>query len=362
MSSHASGPRNSGKTVAIVGTGSVGVAAAFAMFGRRVASTILLVDKDERRARGEAADLMHAQALVGRVDVRAVPLAEVAGAHTIVVTAGANQKRGETRLDLLRRNADVVRDVVRELDVHAPDACIVLATNPVDVLTRIALDTTRRPRSKVFGSGTTLDSARLRAILGDAFGVSPKTVHAHVLGEHGDSQFVNWSAARIGGIGIANVTGGPRSATPSATTSRRPSARPPTESSRRRGTRTSPSVSSSPRWSTPSCATSDPCSPSPFRCPRPWEGPTSAPPFRASSDPAESNVSSRPISTPANAKRCAHRRRCSRRRTRASSRVRCRDAPSQPQPAPGVVLLLAACTRRSPRPRKTHALPRRDPP
>lgn len=191
------------RSVAIVGAGSVGVAAAYAMFTRRFASEILLVDKDRGRAEGQAMDLMHGQALVGRVDVRAATFADVARAQVVVIAAGRGQKRGESRLDLVRGNAEVLREVVSELDRHAPDAVVLVATNPVDVLTGLAVSWSKRPAGRILGTGTTLDSARFRALIGARFDVSPPSVHAYVLGEHGESQVPIWSQAAIGGVRLA---------------------------------------------------------------------------------------------------------------------------------------------------------------
>lgn len=190
------------RSVAIVGTGSVGVAAAFGMFMRRTASEILLLDKDPAKAEGHAMDLMHGQALVGRVAVEAASYADLSRALVVVIAAGRSQKKGETRLDLLRGNAEVLRDVVRRLDEHAPSAVLLVATNPVDVLTRLASRWSARPRSRVIGTGTALDSARFRALLAAELGVSPRSVHAQVLGEHGDSQVPIWSRATVGGLGV----------------------------------------------------------------------------------------------------------------------------------------------------------------
>jgi len=191
------------RTVAVVGTGSVGRAAAYAMFVRRSASEILLVDANEASARGEAMDLMHAQALVGRVDVRAVPVDAIGAAQVVVITAGRSQKPGQTRLDLLAANAEIIREVVSVVDRAAPDAVLLLATNPVDVLTQIAAAESKRPDGRVIGTGTTLDSARLRALVGETYEVSPRSVHAYILGEHGDSQVPIWSQAAIGGAKLA---------------------------------------------------------------------------------------------------------------------------------------------------------------
>ncbi|HVH42204.1 MAG TPA: L-lactate dehydrogenase [Labilithrix sp.] len=188
------------RRVAVVGTGSVGVAAAYSLFLRRTASELLLVDKDVAKAEGHAMDLMHGQALVGHVQVRSARLDELGDAQVVVVTAGKSQKRGETRLDLLRRNAEVIREVIADLDRHAPEALIVIATNPVDILTWLAQNSSSRSSGLVIGTGTTLDSARFRMLVADAFGVSPRSVHGYVLGEHGDSQVAVWSQTAIGGM------------------------------------------------------------------------------------------------------------------------------------------------------------------
>lgn len=190
------------RSVAVVGAGSVGVAAAYAMFLRRTASELLLVDKDAARAEGHAMDLVHGQSLVGRVDVEAVGYDALTQAQVVVVAAGRSQKRGESRLDLLRHNAEVVREVMRELDRWAPDAVVLVATNPVDVMTRLATRWTVRPPARVIGTGTTLDSARFRALIGAELDVSPPSVHAYVLGEHGESQVPIWSQAAVGGLGV----------------------------------------------------------------------------------------------------------------------------------------------------------------
>lgn len=193
------------RTLAVVGVGSVGVAAAYACVLSRTAERVLLVDRDHALAEGHALDLAHGQALLGRVDVRAARFEELAdaGVGVVVVAAGRSQKKGESRLDLLRGNADVVRDVMGHLDRHAPEAVVIVATNPVDVLARVAVGASSRPAAKIVGSGTALDSARFRAAIGRELGVSPRSVHGMVLGEHGDSQVPVWSGARVGGISVA---------------------------------------------------------------------------------------------------------------------------------------------------------------
>jgi L-lactate dehydrogenase len=188
------------RTVGIVGTGNVGTAAAYALFNQGLASKLLLVDKDERRAEGEAMDLMHGQFLVGRITCRAVDYPAMSDAQVIVLAAGASQQSpDDTRLDLLARNAEIFREIIDQLDEHAPGAILLVATNPVDVLTYLSQEMSDRPKERIIGTGTLLDTARFRALLGRHYGVDPRSVHAYILGEHGDSEVPVWSNATIGG-------------------------------------------------------------------------------------------------------------------------------------------------------------------
>lgn len=189
------------RTVGIVGTGNVGVAAAYALFNQGLASELILLDQDAERAEGEAMDLMHGQVLVGSMTARAASeYAAFAAAQVIVISAGASQQSpDETRLDLLSRNAAIFRDIIGQLDEHAPEAILIVATNPVDALTYVAQEASRRPPERILGTGTLLDSARFRALLGRHYGVDPRSVHAYILGEHGDSEVPIWSSARVGG-------------------------------------------------------------------------------------------------------------------------------------------------------------------
>jgi L-lactate dehydrogenase len=195
------------RKVGIVGTGNVGVAAAYALFIQGIASELVLVDMNERRAEGEAMDLMHGQPLVGSVHVHAGSYADLRDAQVVVLTAGVSQKSpDETRLDLLNRNAVIFREIMHELDTHAPEAILVIATNPVDVLTFVSQELSTRPRNLVIGTGTLLDTARFRALLGQHYGVDPRSVHAYILGEHGDSEVPIWSNADVGGLPIYERT------------------------------------------------------------------------------------------------------------------------------------------------------------
>ena len=194
------------RTIGIIGAGHVGVASAYAVFLRGLASEIILIDKDPRRAEGEAMDLMHGQAFVGSVTVRAGDYQDLAAAQMVVITAGVGQKPGESRLALLNRNADVFRDIIGRLDEHSPRSVLIVASNPVDVLTYVTKALTRRSGNLVIGTGTMLDTARIRALLGQYYGVDPRSVHAFILGEHGDTEVPIWSLARIGGVPLIGNT------------------------------------------------------------------------------------------------------------------------------------------------------------
>ncbi|MCF1183998.1 L-lactate dehydrogenase [Marichromatium gracile] len=189
-------------TIGIVGTGQVGMAAAYALFQQRIANELILIDRDQARAEGEAMDLMHAQGYVGRRRVRAGDYSDLARAQIIIVTAGVAQRPGESRLELLQRNVAVFREIAEQLDRHAPEALLLIASNPVDLLTYAMEQLSSRPRHRVIGTGTMLDTTRLRTLLAEHFQVDPRSVHALILGEHGDSEFAVWSQANIGGTPI----------------------------------------------------------------------------------------------------------------------------------------------------------------
>ena len=190
--------------VGIVGVGHVGMAAAAALFHAQSVTRLTLVDLDRRRAEGEAMDLMQGQALVGPCTVVAGGDQDLADASVVVLTAGVGQRPGETRLDLLSRNIDVFRSVVEGLDRWAPRAVVIVATNPVDVMTWAVRGLSIRPEELVVGTGTVLDSARLRDLLSRRYGVDPRSVHGYVLGEHGDSEFVPWSIVSVGGARLVD--------------------------------------------------------------------------------------------------------------------------------------------------------------
>jgi L-lactate dehydrogenase len=188
--------------VGVVGAGMVGSAAANALVLSGAASEVVLVDKDEKRAVAEAEDILHATPFSHIVTVRAGAYADLQGADVVIVAAGVSQKPGETRLELLDRNTEVFADVIPQSLEAAPDAILLIATNPVDVMTMVATRLSGLPSSRVIGSGTILDTARFRALLGQHLGISPKSVHGYVLGEHGDSEVLCWSLADVGSVTV----------------------------------------------------------------------------------------------------------------------------------------------------------------
>jgi L-lactate dehydrogenase len=190
--------------VAVVGAGNVGATFAYALLLSGLAAEIVLVDANRARAEGEAMDLTHAVPFAHPTRIWAGDYDDVAGAAVTVVTAGSNQRPGETRLDLVKRNAAIFREIVPAIAQHNPDGILLVATNPVDVLTHASLAFSGLPAGRVIGSGTILDTARFRYLLSRHFGVDARSVHAYIIGEHGDSEVPVWSLANIAGLRLAD--------------------------------------------------------------------------------------------------------------------------------------------------------------
>ncbi len=189
--------------IGIVGSGLVGSTAAYALVMRGVGREVVMVDHFPERASAEADDIMHAVPFAHPLRIRAGEYSNLAGARVVIIAAGVNQKPGETRLQLLQRNAAVFADVVPQVVRAAPDAVILVATNPVDIMTHVATQIAQQHGARpeqVLGSGTTLDTARFRTLVGNHFDVDSRHVHAHVIGEHGDSEVLAWSQATISGL------------------------------------------------------------------------------------------------------------------------------------------------------------------
>lgn len=186
--------------VGIVGTGMVGASFAYALMQRSLANEIVLIDANRGRAEAEAMDLNHGLPFVRPMRINAGDYSDLASAAVTVVTAGAAQKPGETRLQLLERNVAIFQAIIPEIVKHNPDGIILIASNPVDLTTYLSLQISGLPPTQVFGSGTLLDTARFRYLLGDRYSVDPRSVHAYIVGEHGDSELPLWSLANIAGV------------------------------------------------------------------------------------------------------------------------------------------------------------------
>jgi L-lactate dehydrogenase len=193
--------------IGVVGCGMVGSTCAYALVMSGVGREIMLVDIDHARAQAEANDIYHAVPFSHPLTVSAGEYPDLVGAQVVIIAGGVAQKPGETRLQLLQRNAEVFRQIVPSILQHAPEAILLVVTNPVDIMTHLAAHFAAEfgmPPSRVIGSGTTLDTARFRALLGRHFGVDPHHVHAYVIGEHGDSEVLVWSQATIAGWGLSD--------------------------------------------------------------------------------------------------------------------------------------------------------------
>lgn len=185
--------------VVIVGAGMVGMSYAYSMVNQGTCEELVLIDIDKKRTVGEALDLNHGLSYAPRkMKIYSGDYSDCNDANIICITAGAIQVPGETRLDLLHKNTKIMKSIVGEIKKTNFNGIIIVASNPVDIMTYVVWKASGYDRNKIIGSGTTLDTARLRFSLGERLGVTPKSIHAYVMGEHGDSQFVAWSYALIG--------------------------------------------------------------------------------------------------------------------------------------------------------------------
>ncbi len=190
--------RYENRKVVLIGTGFVGMSYAYALLNQNVCDELVLIDINQKRAQGEAKDLNHGLAFSGsNMKIYAGSYSDCKGADIVAICAGVAQKEGETRIELLNRNADVFRSIVSPVVESGFDGCFLIATNPVDVMAYITYRLSGFPPNRVLGTGTALDTARLRYLLGDYFMLDPRNVHAYVVGEHGDTEFVPWSQAMI---------------------------------------------------------------------------------------------------------------------------------------------------------------------
>ena len=190
--------KNDNRKVALVGTGFVGMSYAYAMLNQNACDELVLIDIDQKKAMGEAMDLNHGLAFSGsHMKISAGSYQDCSDADIVAIAAGVSQKPGESRLDLLQRNTQVFRSIIDPVVSSGFQGIFLIATNPVDIMAHITHHLSGFNRKHVIGTGTTLDTARLRYMLGEYFKVDPRNVHAYVMGEHGDSEFVPWSQALI---------------------------------------------------------------------------------------------------------------------------------------------------------------------
>jgi len=187
--------------IGVIGAGNVGAAIINALVLRNIGKELILFNRDKEKALAEVMDIDDTIPLLSEMQIKATnDYKDLEDCSIIAITVGARQKEDETRLELLGRNAKIMQDVVSNLDKYASDAILLIVSNPVDILTRVAQETSARAHNKIFGSGTVLDTSRLRYQLGKELEVNRKNVHVHVIGEHGDNEFAVWSNAIIGSI------------------------------------------------------------------------------------------------------------------------------------------------------------------
>ena len=190
------------RKAAVVGCGFVGSASAFALMESGLFSEMVLIDYDNAKAEGEALDISHGLPFAKPMKIYAGSYIDLADAAVIIVTAGAGQKPGETRLDLVKKNVGIFKSIIPKIAEYNQNAVMLIVANPVDILTYTAIKLSGYPEGKVFGSGTVLDTARFKYLLGEHLGVDNRSVHAFIIGEHGDSEIAAWSSASVSGIPI----------------------------------------------------------------------------------------------------------------------------------------------------------------
>lgn len=191
------------RKVAIIGCGFVGSASAFSIMQSGLFSEMVLLDADKRKAEGEAMDIAHGVPFTKPMKIYAGDYNDITDAAIVIVTAGAGQKPGETRLDLVQKNINIFKSIIPEIAKRNYQGILLIVSNPVDILTYTALKLSRMPENRVIGSGTVLDTARLKYNLGGHLGVDSRSVHAFIVGEHGDSEIVAWSSANVSGVPLS---------------------------------------------------------------------------------------------------------------------------------------------------------------
>ena len=190
------------RKVAIIGCGFVGSSIAFSLMQRGLFTEMVLLDVDEAKAEGEAMDLSHGLPYIASMDIRAGTYDDIGDCALVVIAAGVNQKQGETRLDLIGKNVAILKNIIPQITSRGFEGILLIVSNPVDVLTYAAYRISGYPKRRVIGSGTVLDTARLKYLLGERLRVDSRSVHAFIIGEHGDSELAVWSGANVSGVDL----------------------------------------------------------------------------------------------------------------------------------------------------------------
>ncbi|MCC3143878.1 L-lactate dehydrogenase [Halanaerobium sp. Z-7514] len=190
--------------IAVIGAGNVGATTVYALMAQGIGSEIVLIDINQEKAEGEAMDLMHGSSFVKPVNIYAGGYEDLSDAHLIIITAGAAQKAGETRLDLIKKNTAIFKKIISSITKYNQDAILLVVTNPVDILTYLTWKLSEYPANRVIGSGTVLDTSRFKSLLSKHCGVAANNVHGYIIGEHGDSEVAAWSLTNIAGTNLKN--------------------------------------------------------------------------------------------------------------------------------------------------------------
>jgi L-lactate dehydrogenase len=192
--------------ITIIGAGMVGSTIAYSVVNKEIAEEIALIDINDKLVNSQVMDIQHAVPFLGQTSIHVGDYDDIKNSMIVVITCGIAQKKGETRLNLIEKNAKIIKDIIPRIFEKNPKAIIVMVTNPVDILTKLAIDMFPKKKNQILGTGTLLDSARFRHLIGQKMNINPKSIHAYVLGEHGDSEFPVWSTAQIGNMKLGTCT------------------------------------------------------------------------------------------------------------------------------------------------------------
>jgi len=192
--------------ITIIGAGSVGSTIAYTLSTESLATEIVMIDIDKKKAGGEVMDIMQGTSFRDAISITSGDYEDAKGSDIVIITSGVARKPGQTRIDLAQTNVNIIKDIAPKIAKVAPDALYIIVSNPVDIITYVFMKKSGLPERQILGSGTLLDTSRLRHALSEHFGVAQKSIHAYIFGEHGDTSFVPWSCARISAVGVEEYT------------------------------------------------------------------------------------------------------------------------------------------------------------